>query len=253
MIIDFSKYSSVKIGATHDVAVLDEICDFDGVVVGKACNLLVSQNAPKLGILGENFDYIYIENGLLHIGAKTSARKIFEFSKKHDIKGFELCASVPGCLGGLLKMNAGLKGASIIDYLVSVLSSNGFVSRQNCGFEYRKSDIKGVIFGASFRAQKGFDEGLVRAFDEARKNQPKGASFGSTFKNPSGDSAGRLIEAVGLKGFKIGGCEFSSKHANFLINCGGGSFDDALALINLAKKRVFESFGIQLEEEVVIL
>ena len=79
------------------------------------------------------------------------------------------------------------------------------------------------------------------------------ASFGSCFANPSGDHAGRLIEAAGLKGFRIGGCGFSEIHANFLINYGGGSFEDALNLINLAKERVYELFGIRLRCEVVIL
>ena len=127
------------------------------------------------------------------------------------------------------------------------------LSKDECGFAYRKSDIKGVIFEAVFRAVKGFDRGLLADFNEARKNQPKGASFGSIFKNPPNDSAGRLIEAVGLKGHKTSNCELSAKHANFLINHGKGSFNEAFYLINLAKSKVKESFGIELETEVVIL
>ena len=241
MRVDFSKFSSVKIGAELEVAELNEVYCFDGFIIGNACNLLVGEPKQALAMLGGKFDYIKLD------------RDIFAFAKKHDLKGFELCGSVPGSLGGLIKMNAGLKGYSISDNLLEISTSSATLSKDECGFAYRKSDIKGVIFETVFRAVKGFDEGLLAEFNEARKNQPKGASFGSIFKNPPNDSAGRLIEAVGLKGHKIGDCELSAKHANFLINHGKGSFDEALWLINLAKNKVKESFGIELETEVVIL
>lgn len=253
MRVDFSKFSSVKIGAELEVAELGELCDFEGFVIGRACNLLVGLPKCELAMLGGEFDYIKLEKDILRIGAKTSARDIFAFAKAHDLKGFELCASVPGSLGGLVKMNAGLKGHSISDNLLEIRTSNAILGKDECGFAYRKSTIKGVIFEGVFRAIKGFDSTLLASFDEARKNQPKGASFGSIFKNPPNDSAGRLIEAVGLKGHKIGACELSAKHANFLINHGGGSFNEALELINLAKSEVKAKFGVELETEVVIL
>lgn len=253
MRVDFSKFSSVKIGAELEVAELDEVCDFDGFIIGNACNLLVGSPKQALAMLTSKFDYIKLDKDILRIGAKTSARDIFAFAKKHNLKGFELCASVPGSLGGLVKMNAGLKGYWVSDTLLETRTSNAVFSKDECGFAYRKSDIKGVIFEAVFRAVKGFDEGLLADFNEARKNQPKGASFGSIFKNPPNDSAGRLIEAVGLKGYKIGDCELSAKHANFLINHSKGSFNEAFELINLAKSKVKESFGVELETEVVIL
>ncbi|MDE6045475.1 MAG: hypothetical protein K2F85_08195 [Helicobacter sp.] len=86
-----------------------------------------------------------------------------------------------------------------------------------------------------------------------RGKQPKGDIFWSAFKNPEGDFAGRLIESVGLKGVRFGNVCFSEKHANFLINTGGASFDEAKALLDEAKRRVYDSFGIALQEEVVIL
>lgn len=251
--IDFSLYSSVKIGPKLEVAVLDDDFSTDLTLVGKACNLLISPNPPKLGILSQKYDFIKLENEVLKVGAATSARKLYDFALKHDLAGFELCASVPGSLGGLIKMNAGLKGFSISDYLLNIRTNKNSLNKSECGFEYRKSAIPAYILEASFELKKGFDHALLKAFDEARKNQPKGASFGSVFKNPAGESAGRLIEAVGLKGKKIGACSFSDKHANFLINHGGGTFSDALSLINLAKSEVLAKFGIGLECEVVIL
>ena len=253
MRVDFSKFSSVKIGAELEVAELNEVCDFDGFIIGNACNLLVGAPKQALAMLGGKFDYIKLGNDILRIGAKTSAKEIFAFAKKHDLKGFELCGSVPGSLGGLVKMNAGLKGRSISDNLLEIRTSDATLSKDECGFAYRKSDIKGVIFEAVFRAVKCFDNGLLAVFFVFIFFLLKGASFGSIFKNPPNDSAGRLIEAVGLKGYKTSNCELSAKHANFLINHGKGSFDEAFWLINLAKNKVKESFGIELETEVVIL
>jgi UDP-N-acetylmuramate dehydrogenase len=90
-------------------------------------------------------------------------------------------------------------------------------------------------------------------FAQMRSNQPSEASAGSCFKNPPGDYAGRLIEAVGLKGKKVGNMAFSEVHANFLVNYGGGTFEEAISLIDEAKQRVMEMFNIPLQCEVVIL
>ena len=107
--------------------------------------------------------------------------------------------------------------------------------------------------GAEFKISRGFDVSLAADFAAKRANQPKGASFGSCFKNPPNDAAGRLIEAAGLKGHAIGGAKFSEQHANFIINFGGASFEDVMSLIDLARKRVLQRFGVALELEVKIL
>ena len=104
-----------------------------------------------------------------------------------------------------------------------------------------------------FNKNKGFSQERQNEFTKMRDNQPQIASAGSCFKNPKGDFAGRLIEAVGLKGKKIGDMEFSSTHANFLVNHGNGTFEDAIALINLAKQKVKEKFDIELETEIIVL
>lgn len=253
MIIDFAKFSSVKIGGKHDVSVLDRVCEFEGVIIGAGNNLLVSPNPPRLGILGQNFDFIELSGDILRVGAKTSAQKIFKFTKERNLGGFEFCAQIPGTLGGMLKMNAGLKGRAISDELVNLTTNLGEFTKAECEFGYRFSKISGAIFVAEFRLGREFDRELERELKSARKNQPGGASFGSCFKNPPGDFAGRLIEAAGLKGYKIGACGFSKQHANFLINYGGGTFSDAKGLIELAKNAVWAQFGVKLQEEVVIL
>lgn len=259
MIIDFSKYSAIKIGPKLEVLELNEKLDFKGFLIGGANNLLIS-NAPKkeLGILGKKFDFLEIleENEkecILKIGCATSSKKIYLFAKEKNLKGFEFLLKIPGTLGGLLKMNAGLKDEEISKNLFFLSLFDKELLKDEAGFAYRKSAFKGVAFEAVFRLEKGFDNTKDSTLKAARSNQPSGASFGSIFKNPPGNFAGYLIEAVGLKGFSKGRAMISDKHANFLINKGGASFDDALFLINLAKERVLKEFNILLEEEVIII
>lgn len=253
MKIDFSKYSSVKIGGIFDICIIDENVKFDGKIIGKANNILISPHPPKLGILSDKFSFIKTQPEILIIGAKTTSSAIFNFAKRNNIKGFEFLCGIPGTLGGLLTMNAGLLGFEISKNLLSVRTNLGEFSKDELKFAYRKSEIKGVILEAKFRANLGFESEILPTFINARKNQPRGASFGSCFKNGANFSAGKLLDECDLRGFKIGNCGFSDKHANFLINYGGGTFDEAINLINLAKKRVFERFGVELETEVVIL
>nr|WP_228568471.1 UDP-N-acetylmuramate dehydrogenase [Campylobacter sputorum] len=252
-IIDFSKFSSVRIGSICEVEIVDEKSKFSGIMIGGANNILVSPNPPKLGILDNKFDFIKFENGILRIGAKTKSAKIYNFTKQHNIKGFEFLAGIPGTLGGLLIMNAGLCRYNISDNLINLKTNLSIFNKDDIKFEYRKSDIKGIIFEANFNAISGFDNEICKNIASKRSNQPKGYSFGSCFKNPPNDSAGRLIELSGLKGYRYGNCGFSEKHANFLINYGGGSYEEAMHLINLAKKLTYEKFGVLLQTEVVII
>lgn len=253
MLVDFSKFSSVKIGGIFDVEILDEKQNFDGKIIGGANNILISPNPPKMGILSDKFNYIFIENEILFVGAKTKSSVIYNFAKKNNLGGFEFLKNIPGTLGGLLSMNAGLMGFEISNNLISVSTNFGEFQKNSLNFSYRKSEISGVIFEAKFHTKIGFDKNLSDEISKKRANQPKGASFGSCFKNPPNLSAGKLLQDCGLKGYKIGNCGFSDIHANFLINYGNGKFEDAIKLINLAKKRVFENFGINLDCEVVIL
>nr|WP_314478147.1 UDP-N-acetylmuramate dehydrogenase [uncultured Campylobacter sp.] len=258
-LIDFSKFSSVRVGGVHEVAVLESIEDalkpeFAGrVMIGGANNLLVSPNPPAMMMLGGAFDYINLSGDVLSIGAATKSGKIYNFAKKHNIGGFEFLQNIPGTLGGLIKMNAGLCSVGISDDLLAVRLGRGWVERERISFSYRKSGIAEPIFGAEFKILHEFDAVLAANFAAKRANQPKGASFGSCFVNPPGDYAGRLIEAVGLKGYAIGGAKFSEQHANFIINFNAATFADVTGLINLARERVLEQFGVELKTEVVVV
>lgn len=258
MIIDFKKYSSVRIGNEVEMQVLDKISEFKGFLIGGANNLLVSSKPKNIGILGENFDFIEILNQNkdfihLRIGCKTKSNKMYNFAKENNLGGFEYLSKIPGTLGGLLKMNAGLKGECISKNLLKIFTSKGEILREDIAFDYRFCPLKLPFFLAEFKLSFGFNKAKDALLKSARNNQPSGASFGSIFKNPKGDFAGRLIEAVGLKGFSKGDAMLSDKHANFLINKKNASFEDAIYLIELARKKVFEEFGIKLENEVIII
>ena len=252
--IDFSTYSSIKIGPKVDVKIIDDIQDcHEFYIIGGANNLLVSPNPPKLAMLGKDFDFIYTKDNVLHIGGATKSGKILSYAKKNNIANFELMQKLPGTLGGMVKMNAGLKKWEIFNHILAVKTEFGWISKKDIEFGYRRTDIKGVIFEATFDIKSGFDFELLKMFKKFRNNQPQLPSAGSCFKNPPDNYAGKLLDDTGLKGYKIGNMAFSETHANFLVNLGGGTFDEAINLINLAKKKVFEKHNISLETEIEIL
>jgi UDP-N-acetylmuramate dehydrogenase len=252
--IDFKRYTSIHIGPVCDVKIIDTIDSYkEYTIIGRGNNLLLSPNPPKLAILGERFDYIKEENGKLIVGAATTSGKLLSYCKKNDIANFELLAKLPGSMGGLVKMNAGLKEWEIFNHLYSIKTEHGVFLKKDIPHSYRETHIDGIVFEVVFTIEKGYDKKLQTMFNKMRDNQPKTPSAGSCFKNPHGNSAGYLIEQVGLKGYQKGGMVFSKEHANFLVNLGDGTYQEAMELINLAKKRVQEQFDITLEEEIIVL
>ncbi len=252
--IDFSTYSSIKIGPKTDVRIINEIQDCnDYTLIGGANNLLISPNPPKLAMLGKKFDFIKEIDEYLHIGGATASGKILSYAKKYNIANFELMQKLPGTLGGMVRMNAGLKKWEIFNHLIAIKTEFGWIPKEKIDHRYRYTNFSGTLFEAKFEIQKGFDFELLNMFKKLRDNQPNFPSAGSCFKNPKDNFAGKLLDDTGLKGYKIGNMSFSPTHANFLINHGNGTFEDAISLINEAKKRVFERFGINLELEIEVL
>ena len=150
-------------------------------------------------------------------------------------------------------MNAGVKAYEIFNILHSVQEDGKWVKKAEIEHGYRFAKLSGVVTAVRFKVQNGFDPILLENLAKLRSNQPKDPSAGSAFKNPPGDSAGRLIEAAGLKGYRLGGMAWSEVHANFLVNKGNGTYQEALELLTLAKKRVFDMFGVRLQEEIKLL
>jgi UDP-N-acetylmuramate dehydrogenase len=153
----------------------------------------------------------------------------------------------------MLAMNAGVKEYEIFNILHSIKVDGKWISKEDIEHGYRFAKLSGIATAARFKIVENFSQDLLDSLLNLRSNQPHDPSAGSAFKNPEGDYAGRLIEGVGLKGIHKGRMQWSDVHANFLVNLGGGRFEDAKYLIDLAKERIHKEFKILLEEEIKIL
>ncbi|MBA1421054.1 MAG: UDP-N-acetylmuramate dehydrogenase [Epsilonproteobacteria bacterium] len=253
--IDFSKYSSIKVGQPTEVLVIEkgDTIPSDRYLIGGANNLLISPTPPPFMMLSKDFAYVEEQDGYLTIGAAMATGRIVSYAKKHNIAGFEFCSKLPGTLGGMLAMNAGVKEYEIFNILDAIKIDGTWVESKDIEHGYRFAKLNGITTEAKFKIVKGFDAQLLDDLLTLRSNQPHNPSAGSAFKNPEGNYAGRLIEKVGLKGARKGDMQWSDVHANFLVNLGNGSFEDAKYLIDLAKEKIFDECGITLTEEIKIL
>jgi UDP-N-acetylmuramate dehydrogenase len=149
-IIDFSKFSSIKIGPKIKVKIIDENNYNDEFLIGRATNTLISSNAKNLGILSDKYKFIEYKNGYLKVGAKVKNRVLYNFCKKNNLGGFEFLSHLPGTIGGSIKMNAGVKNEEISNNLVAIKTIYGWIEKKNIEFNYRFSNIKTPIFEAIF-------------------------------------------------------------------------------------------------------
>lgn len=240
-------------------------------VLGNGSNLLVSERGWEgMILLNQAKAIAFIESGqapLLEAESGAALSAIVRQTAERGLSGFEWAAGVPGTLGGAVYGNAGARGADISQILVlaEILhreKGQCSLSSEQMGYTYRSSVLKrepgsAVILSAQLRltpsTQEAVNEKINEFNDKRRSSQPAGASLGSMFKNPAGDFAGRLIEAAGLKGTKIGGVEISPLHANFMINDGSASAQDYHQLIQLVQRVVEEKFAVKLETEIELL
>jgi UDP-N-acetylmuramate dehydrogenase len=179
-------------------------------------------------------------------------------------EGLEWACGIPGTLGGAAVFNAGAYGKSLADVLKGVRvvdAENGIMEMrpEELSLAYRRSALGGglrdrVVLSVDLSVRKADAAELrarVREFDARRlAAQPRGRNAGSMFKNPEGQQAWWLVDQVGLRGHRIGKAEISQQHTNFFLNLGGARAADVLALMELARARVRERFGIELENEV---
>ncbi len=254
-LIDFARYSSIRIGPRVEVLVLNEGDEIpkDHFLIGGANNLLISNNPPPLMMLGKSYDFIKVEDGSIITGCALKSGRLLSFAKKNNIAGYEFVAKLPGTLGGMLAMNAGVKSYEIFPLVESIEINGIWRDVKEIEHGYRFANLGGVATRVKLRLEYGYDDALKAELLALRNNQPHEPSAGSVFKNPPGDYAGRLIEAAGLKGKRIGNMAWSNMHANFLINLGGGTFQEAKELIDLAKSEVEAKFGVLLKEEIKIV
>lgn len=214
----------------------------------------------------------WIDHGdsvVLSAGAQAPLSWVGRFASERGWAGLDWGVGLPGTIGGATVNNAGAHGTEQKDNLesISVLLPDGSVEHRNRDWldpTYRNTHIKAmdrprshVVLSATMHLRKGDRDELVRLADEhalyRKQTQPTGACAGSTFANPPGDYAGRLIEAAGLKGYSVGPVQFSPKHANFIVNAGGGTAEDVRDLILYAQQTVHDQFGVYLDTEVEFL
>lgn len=205
------------------------------------------------------------ENNIIRAEAGVACAQFARFCARNHLEGMEFLAGVPGTMGGALAMNAGAHGGETWNYVnsVEVLNRNGerhvrLASEYQVGYRSVIGPTQEWFVAGIFQLQAGdaeISKQKIRELLERRKatqpiNLPNG---GSVFRNPTGDYAARLIEACGLKGFKIGGARVSEKHANFIVHDGEASALDIEKLIDFVKKTVAEVKGIELIQEVHVI
>ncbi len=204
------------------------------------------------------------ENFYLVLQAGVSFKTVNNIVKKYNLEGFENLSGIPATVGGSVAMNAGAYGREIFDIVEDVwwIDKSGSIihsKKEEIDYSYRYSQFQkgGFVYKVKIKLKKSDkDIGKIikqHLLDRNKKQPLDLPTAGSTYKNPKGSYAGKLLEEVGLKGFRIGNIGFSQKHANFLVNYSNAKFDDVIKLLTLAEKKVEESFGIKLEREVRIV
>jgi UDP-N-acetylmuramate dehydrogenase len=241
------------------------------MVLGGGANILVSSDGIDKVVLHNRCSKIEIADSgselIVHAESGAAFTAVSRFAAQHSLAGLEWACALPGSLGGATYGNAGAFGSDMsktlkMAYILHRILGYKTFSADEMGYSYRSSILKrdpgnSIVLAADLKTRKG-NENEINAIIDAnitkrKASQPGGASTGSTFKNPVGDHAGRLIEAAGLKGTRIGGVQVSPLHANFLVNDGTAKAEDYYQLIQLIRKSVAEKFGVNLELEIELL
>lgn len=250
-------HTTLKVGGPAELWLAH---DLDGVrrateapfrVLGAGSNLLVSDDGVPERVLrlGRAFQDLDAIDGReeVWLGAATPLPGLVRRAQRHGLAGIEGLLGIPAVLGGAIAMNAGTRFGEIGDVLLEVeVMRGGALERwpaEALGLGYRRSELPAdaVITRARLKLRRDAPEAVaerMRAVDAARKGQPKVKSAGCAFANPPGDSAGRLIDAAGLKGLRVGDAMVSLEHGNFIVNLGHATARDVCALLERIRARV---------------
>lgn len=236
--------------------------------IGLGSNLLVRDGGIEgtvISFKGSMADIELHADNKLSAGAGISCAKLSRFCHRNNLLGAEFFAGIPGLLGGALAMNAGAFGGetwSVVDAVNTIDRAGNIYTRSKDDYRIGYRSVKGHasewFVSADIHLQSGNGEQAAQQVKQLLKQrsetQPTGLpSCGSVFKNPPGDYAARLIEASGLKGFRIGDAVVSEKHANFIINAGQATAADVEALMLHIQQTVNDKFNVQLQSEVKIV
>lgn len=234
------------------------------IFLGLGSNVLISDDGFPGAVIRPKDEFALIQMERSEIVAGPTARlfDVTVFAARRGLSGMELLCGIPGSVGGALFMNAGAFGGQISDRLkhLELLQPDGntrTLEQAEISFDYRAAPRlqEGIVLHSRFLLEQKKPQEIWPAmrnvWNRRRASQPLDMpSAGSVFKRPPGDFAGRLIEAVGAKGLRIGGAMISKKHANFFLNMGDATAADITALIRKVRIRVFNEFGVWLEPEV---
>ncbi len=279
-----SRYASLLVGGKADALVFIENEDqliqivrrlkekkIDFLPVGNMTNIIVRDGGYHGAILimkGLNgVSYLCTPERQYYISAQAGAALASVLSRAlaEELTGMEFCAGIPGSIGGAVSMNAGAYGREIKDVVETVflLDADGkkkALRREEISFGYRKSSLptEAIILSARFRLEKGQAQQIKKRTSEImqwrhEKHPIEYPNAGSVFKNMPGQTAGELIEELGMKGINRGDAQVSLKHANFIVNRGKAKASDVLELIALIQSKVKQEKGVILETEVVII
>lgn len=279
--VPLKKHASFKIGGLADyfcvpktVSEIKEALDFAEknklrvAVIGAGTNLLMhDEEFNGLVIkLSRGLNWIKIDNKCARVGAGVLLPRLIKALSKSGLGGLEFLAGIPGSVGGAVVMNAGAWGKEIGKHVeqIRVLDEEGqerTISKRDLGFAYRKSRVQKtewIVTEVTFRLREKNKKAIKNKINEylikRRTSQPLGTpNSGSVFKNPKGDFAGRMIEAAGCKGLRVGDAQVSLKHANFIVNLGEAKADDVIKLMTRIQKTVKDKFKILLEPEIKIM
>ncbi len=263
----------MTIEALDDLALVARVLRASEVpvlVVGRGSNMLVADSGFEgLAImLGDRFAGIEVANETdeplveVHAGGAVPLPVLARRCAAEGFRGLEWAVGVPGSVGGAVRMNAGGHGSEMANVLRRVhlfdlaRGDDESVPADELGLGYRHSNLSTtkVVLGATFALAPGDAEASARELAEVvrwrREHQPGGQNAGSVFTNPPGDSAGRLVDAAGCKGLRIGSAEVSRKHANFIQADPNGSASDVASLIVEVRRRVEAVTGVRLHPEV---
>jgi UDP-N-acetylenolpyruvoylglucosamine reductase len=236
-------------------------------VVGLGSNLLAADEGVDALVLklGRELAAVAADPDMLRVGGGAANAVALHRARAAGLGGFEFACAIPGTIGGGVWMNAGAYGgdfAGVLErVLVATADGSGWLTPAELGLSYRHSELRHgqVVLCAELRLRPRPSDEIkaeVRELNARRKEaQPTNRrTFGSVFKNPEHElSAGRMLEACGLKGHRSGGAQISPKHANFIENADGATTADALALMAEARRRAHEQFGVRLQHEVEFL
>jgi len=275
-------YTSARIGGRADILVSGQSADnlaaiitllwqegIEPVILGGGSNVLVSDKGIRGVTIINRAKAVRFDEGEVPSVWAESGVVFSNLANRCALKGLaglEWAGTVPGTIGGAVYGNAGAFGGDMAGSLTwaEVLTKAGRERWpvEAMGYRYRTSVLKrqereGIVLAAELKLRASTREAVtatMAAFGERRKStQPPGASMGSMFKNPPGDKAGRLIEAAGLKGRRVGNVEISPVHANFFINHGRANASDVKALIEITQRTVREKLGVALELEIELV